>query len=130
MDVVETIKNFEHCVSVNSCDDCHLPLPRFCTTFETKDFLELLKRQERKIEELSCNLVVARNLLLLKDDALEKIKNYIRAEAIKEFAERLRSTSGSSVAVRNGLEIYSTKSYTINAVKLDNLVREMVGDKE
>ena len=65
----------------------------------------------------------------LQADALELIKTYkeCMAEVIKEFAEKLKENSGSSVMSDNGVEIYSTKQYNINAVTLDNLVKEMVG---
>lgn len=48
----EIIKALEYCVSVNSCDDCKKPTPRICTTFETKDFLDLINRQKAEIERL------------------------------------------------------------------------------
>lgn len=49
----------------------------------------------------------------------------VRAEAIKEFAERLKSV----VAIHNG-DMWSKYGYIDNLVKeyIDNLVKEMVGD--
>ena len=61
---------------------------------------------------------------------LEKQLETTKAEAIKEFAERLKEKAGYVVAERDGQELYETKNYSINAIKLDNLVKEMVGDTE
>ena len=78
-------------------------------------------RQKAEIERLTAD-----NEYL--QDKVFKVAHEVKAEAIKEFAERLKNASGSAVAVQDGRELYETKSYTINAMKLDNLVEEMAGE--
>lgn len=49
----------------------------------------------------------------------------IKAEAIKEFAERFKKKTNVIVARRDGVEIYETKLYQIRATSFDDLVAEM-----
>ena len=85
------------------------------------DIIDLINRQKAEIERLLKSLSELSNHIHL-------ITERKQAEAIKEFAERLKNASGSAVAVQDGRELYETKSYTINAMKLDNLVEEMAGE--
>ena len=50
----------------------------------------------------------------------------IRAEAIKEFAELVKENSNKMDLVCSGALV--KRDYTITEEKLDNLVKEMVGD--
>ena len=61
--------------------------------------------------------------ILAKEDY--NIKNKIKSEAIKKFAERLKKKASSIVTSCQGYEIYETKQYQISAINFDNLVKEM-----
>ena len=74
--------------------------------------LDLINRQKAEIERL-------RKYYFTHD------YHECHNEAIKTFAERLKAVSSSSVAVSNGMEHYETKLYSIRAVSLDNLVKEL-----
>ena len=60
----------------------------------------------------------------------EDLQNYIqqeKSEAVKEFAERLKEKSGKVEMVCSGALVQ--RDYTISEKTLDNLIKEMVGDK-
>jgi hypothetical protein len=77
------------------------------------DVLSIINRQKAEIERLQGEVdKVNHDYILLCSDVAEN-----RAEAIKEFAERLKSV----VAIHNG-DMWSKYEY------IDNLVKEMVGD--
>lgn len=57
---------------------------------------------------------------------IEVIK-HLKVKAIREFAERLKKSSGSCVMVDGDREVPGTKSYTILETDIDDLVKEMVG---
>ena len=100
-----------------------------------KDTLDLVKRQKAEIERLRHILVnfmgeifewgnkndvdtrIFAQIAILDKEKDEAVKQ-IKAEAIKEFAERLKK-----IAIEKG-------SVPIVFVDIDNLVKEMVGDTE
>ena len=85
-----------------SCDQCPYSNNKMnCVERMTKDALDLINRQQAEIEEL-------RKMLLVKSTEIE-------AEAIKEFAERLKEHRVGNLLV-------------INVNCIDYLVKEMVGD--
>ena len=51
-----------------------------------------------------------------------------RISGILELKNKIEENASYSVAEQNGHELYETKHYSINAIKFDNLVKEMVGD--
>ena len=85
----------------------------FCQEDLHRASLDLINRQKAEIERLERHT---------------KMHDEIKAEAIKEFAERLRKKIFPLDTV------YSDGNYPINAkavkVAIDNLVKEMVGDNE
>jgi hypothetical protein len=73
----------------------------------------------------------------IKEEQLERLINgflraaeheAIRSNAIREFAERLKNSCGYSCQADGNGEIYETKVYMVSAKKIDNLVKEMVGE--
>ena len=105
--------------------------------------LDLLKRQKTEIErlksmnqaKLDCihdlqkeNEILSRNADTAFQDGLNERRDLfapeIKAEAIKEFAERLKEKSFKTI--RN----YGLTKDVVEVCDIDNLVKEMVGDKE
>ena len=126
-----------------------------CVKKHTLDALDLINRQQAEIEEYKRiaeyqqSLNVKRHFKLKEKEAeierLEKLAkdradvNFekivgvvdrasadIKAEAIKEFAERLKESSiDVDVSFGYGREVYTE---AVPVVEIDNLVKEMVGD--
>lgn len=111
-----------------------------------KAALGLIKSQKAEIEKLqevnadlneSLRLAAEANKdMKIELDAMRGAANSLkihyenaRAEAIREFAERLKEESGCIVARRDGVELYTTKLYQIRATDIDNLVAEMTEGK-
>lgn len=105
-----------------------------CVTFEsfgkcnefllTKDTLDLITRQKAEIERLKReNEILSVNADTAFQDGLNEardlyateVENEIKAEAVREFAEKLKDI----YSVHDGLHL-----------TIDNLVKEMVGDTE
>ena len=114
----EIIKALECCTSDKSiyCED-QCPFYERCNKYEnlSKYALDLINRQKAKIEELSEVL----------SDTIRIRYAEIKAEAIKEFAERLKGSKGKIsmlIFPREGTFDY------IPLENIDNLVKEMVGD--
>jgi hypothetical protein len=108
----EIIKALE-CCSVETEEICHnkaCPLikDRRCVTTLSRNALDLINRQQAEIERL-----------------LQKLQQP-QAEAIKEFAERLKKEAGSSVATIDGIVVAGSRYYIISETKLYSLVKEMV----
>ena len=78
--------------------------------------LDLINRQQAEVERLNIRLRKERHQF----DDLGKMYSEIRAEAIKEFAERLKAelTTGMGAMRMSTLGV------------IDNLVKEMVGEQE
>ena len=124
----EIIKALECCSfdDVKKCDDCpyyEKETKTYCVNDLIKDTLDLINRQNAEIETLKTN----NNSLCI---TLQNRARVERAEAIKEFAEKFKGKAGSIFTSYQGYEIYETKQYQISAIIFDNLVKEMVGDKE
>lgn len=85
----------------------------FCQEDLHRDALDLISRQQAEIEELKKVVI---------DDYASEYDSKIRAEAIKEFAERLKEKYP-----WKGDYLYSTRRTVEN---IDNLVKKMVGEQE
>lgn len=125
----QIIKALEHCSGTSNCFYCEYEPTKYgkgtlgCANELMGDTLNLIKRQQAEIERLTDSNKRLREgvaLMLNNENGIELIK----AEAIKEFAEKLIEIAGSSVAVNNGQEIYETKCYNIMAYKLDDIVKK------
>ena len=127
----EIIKALECCTSdeVGMCHIC--PLDGGCNgdiTILLNCSLDLINRQKEEIERLKnnvfCEVVIdeetMRNIVNEKVAGFELDIASIKAEAIKEFAERLK----------NKFEISSAYSFGYFECQIDNLVKEMEGDAE
>ena len=83
--------------------------------------LDFIKREQAEIEDLKSDKEAIINGQL----TIQKMYIEARAEAIREFAERLKEKASSCVMSQNGQEIPETKSYTISILCIDELVKEM-----
>ena len=135
----EIIKALECCCSaqVNACDDC--PFYERCYNNNErleKEAIDLINRQEAENERLQNILICFMDALgkVRKVDDIDEIsliplmselnKQYrseLKAEAYKEFAERLKAKSDSRFD-------YSELVFEISEEDIDNLVKEMVGE--
>ena len=100
------VEVLEHCVG-DDCGGCPNLATEYCATPKLlyKDIIALINRQQAEIERLQ----------KLLDDKCDRCIARDRAEAIKEFAERLKEKKG----------IYNT--FASERI-IDNLVKEMVGE--
>ena len=117
----EIIKGLECCQPQyeKNCEECpyakhkkHYISVINCSSLMRKDLLDLIKRQEAELEDL-------REIVFM--DRSEAIKN-LKAEARKEFVERLKGKFDISTCGYSAEEIVSDIENTI-----DNLLKEMEG---
>ena len=116
----EIIKAFEHCVNKRSCIGCIAYSRRACRIDEGP--LDLINRQKAEInekDELIERLQNA-NVRALRGTT-ESAKANARAEAIKEFAERLKKRLDRKYTVYG-------REYVFRHIR--DLVKEMVGEEE
>ena len=103
----------------DTCKDCPYHPDLLCMFSVKSDALNLIKKQQAEIERLKCEM----GKLLPKGcpyavqmEVSNNLETKIRAEAVKEFAERLKKDAcyfGRAVAVED----------------IDNIAEEMVGEK-
>lgn len=153
----EIIKSLECCkmpVGSGACNGCSLKDIRnkrlignekSCTTVLLENALDLINRQKAEIERLkepvslvvNCDvpediLKTLRNqkVINLSNDEAEAIciwDKHVRAEAIKEFAERLKEHSRKMQSSDFSGEFWDRAMIVTD---IDNLVKEMAGDAE
>jgi hypothetical protein len=112
----EIIKAIEICAKNSVTRHNGLTYQGIPLHFLFEEILGFVNRQKAEIERLE-----AENNHFAD---IGKMYSEIKAEIVKEFAERIKGESGKCVVEQNGHEIYETKYYTINAITLDNLVKE------
>ena len=117
----EIVKALECCDMAGGAFDCK-KCPNFKDFAECKESLsrcalDLINRQKVEIERLNGYL-----------DVISYSTDKIKAEAIKEFAERLKEKACRISVSYKGEIIPERTEYHIGEVDIDNLVKEMVGD--
>lgn len=123
----EIIRSME-CVIGNdvNCSECAyqkvLPFPS-CRMMCAKNALDLINRQKAEIEKLKqenefCHKTITENAQRALEVAVEEIEK-AKAEAIKEFAERLKEKFGIADCI-----------VTVNNNDIDNLVEEVREENE
>lgn len=126
-EIIEALKCCKSAVA--SCEECPMYVEGVvCHGYELNEkALDLITRQQLEIERLKCEM----GKLLPKDCAYavqmevsNKLETQIRAEAVREFAERLKAKSFKTI--RN----YGLTKDVVEVCDIDNLVKEMVGDTE
>lgn len=124
----EIMKGLDFCCNTHNCLNCpYLKVGMSCIGIMQSDVLTLIKKQQAKIERLKCEI----DKLLPKDcsyavqmEVSNNLETKIRAEAIKEFAERLKEMKYESIEWSHGKH-----PYVVEESDIDNLVEEMAGDK-
>ena len=134
----QIIKAFEICMGNGLCKECPYSKEIACIRRREKDAVDLMKRQradgrvmrdeisklQTKIESLE-DVARSRGIeiseLTYDLELLKQEKSVVKAEAIKEFAERLKKKKA---------QIYfdDGSQRVIYLCEIDNLSREMVGE--
>ena len=131
----EIIKALECCFAEKgtkqTCGEC--PYHKFgelCKVKRDKDALDLINRQQETIETLR-NCVKQHHIIRQDDKSpLSLLAAEIKAEEIKEFAERLKEKAHTQPI----FDTYCGNKYMGDVSKvyvadIDNLVKEMVGEE-
>ena len=110
----EIIKALECCGDPDSnCVECPIKADRRCNEHLANYALDLINRQQAEIEKLKEEIQITKDAYTM----LQTKNEIIKSEAIKEFAVNLKC----GVPQENGV---------IRCSDVDNLVKEMVGEKE
>ena len=123
----EIIKSLECCVKDGypyGCKDCQYHNLN-CNEQLDADALDLINRQKVEIERLERDVFTYK----IRWAKAESRETKAKAEAIKEFAERLKEKAHTTPV----FDSYCSKTYMGNVLKvyvadIDNLVKEMVGE--
>lgn len=119
----EIIKALECCSQETyDCDNCPLNKTEESLCFiEIKKYaLDIITRQKAEIEKLKSGIVVE------LDNYASEYDSKIKAEAVKEFAERLEDEA-------YGNDLYDRSGYPVKAVTVadvENVKKEMAGVAE
>lgn len=108
----DIIKALECCIE-GDCDNCPWDEQTACNEYMKQDALDLINRQKANVEGLT-------NAVKYLNEQLSSAK----AEAVKEFAERLKEKA--LTTIRSGQ--YITQLGVVDCYDIDNLVKEMVGE--
>ena len=142
----EIIKALECCCS-KEIQFRNCPLPQNvkdgldCGTVIAKECLDLINRQKAEIEDKERVIQFYAGVVENKNADIERLQKHIqegielakqipetvatvKAEAVKEFAERLKGQFRDCSRCEIGSHTY----YMVGGLLLDNLVKEMVGD--
>ncbi len=125
----EIIKALECCADeyIHSCDYC--PFEKECSGDNlnlVKFALDLINRQKAEIEKLDAeNDCLVKKLDKQCDECVEFNTSQARKKAIKEFAERLKKKMVFETSYLLGIPYYR-----ITEKRLNDLVKEMVGDAD
>lgn len=103
-----------------TCEDCYLNGQPMCSSVLLQDAIDLHARQQAEIERLKKG---KDEYAYLYDKHINTAFSHIKTEAIKEFAERLKTEYA------KGMSWFKKKeSYYVDVSDIDNLVKEMVGE--
>lgn len=120
LEVIATTRNCNEC-KIRNCKwgTCN------CSQITANAALDLINRQKTEIEKLKGSTIVS-NIM-----ESQKIKREAKAEAYKEFAEKIKKSIKENVDEAwhrdDGNGIYDAE-YVLDDI--DNLLKEMVGEKE
>lgn len=120
LEVIATTRNCNEC-KIRNCKwgTCN------CSQITANAALDLINRQKAEIEKLKGSTIVS-NIM-----ESQKIKREAKTEAYKEFAEKIKKSIKENVDEAwhrdDGNGIYDAE-YVLDDI--DNLLKEMVGEKE
>ena len=120
----DIIKALECCGIKTDCKGCYFDTHEsedICAREVVKNAFDLINRQQTEIERLQKKVDELAEVL---SDAIKIRYKEAKSEAIKEFAERLKEKSFKTI--RN----YGLTKDVVEVCDIDNLVKEMVGEKE
>ena len=118
----EIMKALECCIVAGNCENCpYLYYHQYdvCIRGLLKDTLDLIKRQQAEIEDLKYNSKIRQKNIRTR-----------KAEAIKDFAERLKTLClerSSDEWNKKASPVSWSYAYEQFSEDVDNLVEEMVG---
>ena len=112
LEVIATTRNCNEC-KIRNCKwgTCN------CSQITANVALDLINRQKAEIEKLKGSTIVS-NIM-----ESQRIKREAKAEAYKEFAERLNEKA--QIA-----DCFDSYNMIVGTHFIDNLLKEMVGEKE
>ena len=116
----DIISSLEVIATTCNCNECKIRSGKWgtcnCSETTANAALDLINRQKAEIERLRGSTIV-NNIM-----ESQRIKREAKAEAYKEFAERLKEKSFKTI--RN----YGLTKDVVEVCDIDNLLKEMVGD--
>lgn len=119
------------CVFRPRCSSC--PHQDFCCIARiATDGLNLIRKQQAEIERLKAEnnrsfdkwIILEERTKKRYEELYQEAKAVVRAEAIREFVERLKEMKYESIEWSHGKH-----PYVVEESDIDNLVEEMVGEK-
>ena len=118
----EEIKSsLEVIATTHNCNECKIRNCKWgtcnCSQITANAALDLINRQKAEIEKLKGSTIVS-NIM-----ESQRIKREAKAEAYKEFAERLNEEA--QIA-----DCFDSYNMVVGTHFIDNLLKEMVGEKE
>lgn len=127
----ESIKALEvHSDTENSCMGvCPYSGDRLCGSKMAKDALAIINRQKVEIERLNKEVDRLSQCVLYHDGIVSDLEKDVfnaKAEAIKDFAERLKANMSNIARMEYGGNIYFCVGYDL----IDNLVKEMTEENK
>ena len=127
----EIIKALECCTEDEDCTHCpSIKEMPYCSNDIMVGALNLIKRQQAEIERLELAndekfsqwSMLAEKTKQHYADLYNEAKDILKAEAVKEFVERLKEKSFKTI--RN----YGLTKDVVEVCDIDNLVKEMIGE--
>ena len=122
----EIIKALECCKTGDDCKGCPYYVNELynCGEHFNEDVLDLINRQKAEIDMWKSSAELwegdAKALFISREN--------IKAEAVKECIEKIKTRSSSCVATKDGIVIASSRTYTVSEVDLYEIEKEMVGE--
>lgn len=116
----------------DTCKDCPYHHDLLCMFSVKSDALNLIRKQQAEIERLKAEnnrsfdkwIILEERTKKRYEELYQEAKAVVRAEAIREFAERLKEMKYESIEWAHG-----EHPYVVEESDIDNLVEEMVGEK-
>ena len=116
----DIISSLEVIATTCNCNECKIRSGRWgtcnCSETTANAALDLINHQKAEIERLRGSTIV-NNIM-----ESQRIKREAKAEAVKEFAEKLKEKSFKTI--RN----YGLTKDVVEVSTINNLLKEMVGD--
>lgn len=118
----EIVKALENCLE-NECNKCPFNDSETCQIDLMKLLFDLINRLQAENERLKAKV---NHYNYCYDNFVNKPIRRIKAEAYKECIEKVKETSNKTELVCSGALVRT--DYTITEKKLDNLLKELVGE--